>query len=108
MVYLWWLGINPLEIAMRRIGYAFFALMVLGLVYAPLLCGCRTKTDCRELGGAVGATWKDGPKVGVDASLGQHEVEIQPLFPQAGDAAEGGAGSVEVPDAPRKRFSDPD
>jgi len=82
----------------RKLGFALFAVLLL-----PLL-GCRTKTDCRELGGAVGATWKDGPKVGVDASLGQHEVEVYPL--SGGGAAAEGQPPVEAPRG--KRFSDPE
>ena len=68
-----------------------------GLILAFLLAlaagGCAAKTDLRELGGAVGATWKDGPRVGVDASAGKHEVSIAPLFGAAGDAAEGAPGN---------------
>lgn len=74
------------------------------LVLALLLGGCAAKTDLTNLGAGVGATWNDGPKIGVDASAGKHEVEIQPLFAPAGSAAEGGSG-VEAPAAPSaKRF----
>jgi hypothetical protein len=65
---------------------------IVALLALALLAGCAAKTDLRELGGAVGATWDKGPRVGVDASLGQHEGSIAPLFGAAGDAAEGAPG----------------
>lgn len=81
---------------------------ILSLLACAVLCGCAAKTDLRELGGAVGATWDKGPRVGVDASLGKHEGSIAPLFGAAGDAAEGAPGEpapVEPPVAPGGRFS---
>jgi hypothetical protein len=66
---------------------------IVALLALALLTGCAAKTDLRELGGAVGASWDQGPRVGVDASLGKHEGSIAPLFGAAGDAAEGAPGN---------------
>lgn len=65
---------------------------ILPILLLLALAGCRASTDLSQLGVGAGATWNDGPKVGVDVGAGKHEVEIAPLFPAAGDAAEGGAG----------------
>ena len=69
-----------------------FTGLILALLLAFAAGGCAAKTDLRELGGAAGASWDQGPRVGVDASLGKHEGSIAPLFGTAGDAAEGAPG----------------
>lgn len=82
--------------------------LILAFALAFVAGGCAAKTDLRELGGAVGATWDKGPRVGVDASLGKHEGSIAPLFGAAGDAAEGAPGQpapVEPAAAVGGRFS---
>ena len=79
--------------------------LILALALALAVGGCAAKTDLRELGAGVGATWKDGPKVGVDASLGKHEGSIAPLFGGAG-AAEGVPAPVEPDAVPHNRFSE--
>ena len=67
------------------------------LALAGLAVGCAAKTDLTHCGAGVGATWNDGPKVGVDVSAGKHEVTVAPLFPQAGSAAEGASGEQACP-----------
>lgn len=79
--------------------YAIPLLLILSGCAAGVLTlsGCAAKTDLTHLGAGVGATWSDGPKIGADASAGKHEVTVAPLFPQAGDAAEGAPGSEACP-----------